>query len=283
MHFDINTRARPVLKWAGGKSSLLEQLFSHFPVQFERYVEPFLGGGAVFLSLKPGTPSIINEINPELFHLYSVIRDRPLELSRQLEFYAQQYTKEFYYQLRSESPEDPVKRAARTLFLNKTGFNGLYRQNGQGQFNVPFGHRKSCPALFQLDNLFSVSERLNQTKLLNVDFESVLAEARQGDFVYCDPPYEPLSPTSSFNSYTGEGFNRDAQQRLYRACVLAVERGAQVAVSNSFSDYILNLYSSWDVRAIKARRSINSNPLRRGEINEALVLMQQPLKSSRLE
>jgi DNA adenine methylase len=273
MHFDIRGRARPVLKWAGGKSALLEQLLPLFPVQFDRYIEPFLGGAAVFLSLKKSLPAVVNELNPELFNLYCVIRDQPLELSQLLRQRAQQYSKDFYYQLRSETPADPIERAARTVFLNKTGFNGLYRQNQRGLFNVPFGHRKKCPSLCTLENLHRVGERFSAAQLLNSDFESVLAQAGKGDFVYCDPPYEPLSATSSFNSYTGRGFGRAEQQRLLNACISAVERGASVAVSNSTAPFVIELYSEWDIRKIKARRAINSAAQKRGAIEEVLVLM----------
>jgi DNA adenine methylase len=273
MLFDIGNRVRPVLKWAGGKSALLEQLIPHFPVSFDRYIEPFLGGGAVFFSLRGNVPSLLNELNPELFNLYSVIRDSPEELMRQLDSHARQYSKDFYYALRAETPQTAVARAARTLFLNKTGFNGLYRQNARGQFNVPYGHRKKCPALYNSENFKAVSHRLAQVELCNFDFSDVLAQAGVGDFIYCDPPYEPLSPTSSFNSYTRFGFDRGEQKRLYESLTQAVARGATVALSNSAAPFVVELYSHWDIRRVKARRAINSVAGRRGEIDELLVLM----------
>jgi DNA adenine methylase len=273
MLFNISDRARPVLKWAGGKSALLEQLVPLFPNAFDRYIEPFLGGGAVFFSLRPGVPALLNELNPELFNLYCVIRDAPDQLIQQLDQYVRCYSKEFYYALRAEIPESATARAARTLFLNKTGFNGLYRQNARGQFNVPFGHRKKCPALYNAANFQVVSRRLVQAELRNLDFEAVIANAGAGDFVYCDPPYEPLSATSSFNTYTSHGFDRNEQKRLHDALAGAVARGAKVALSNSTASYVLDLYERWDVRRVKARRAINSVPGRRGAIDEILVLM----------
>lgn len=273
MLFDIGARARPVLKWAGGKSALLEQLVPLFPQKFSRYVEPFLGGGAVFLSLQPGVAALGNEINPELFNLYSVLRDAPEQLMQKLDEHAAQYSKEFYYALRAETPTTPVARAARTLFLNKTGFNGLYRQNARGQFNVPFGHRKKCPALYKQANIQEVQRRLLHVNLSNLDFEAVVSQCGAGDFIYCDPPYEPLSATSSFNSYTGGGFDRREQKRLHDALAGAVRRGASVAVSNSSAPYVAELYMHWEIHRVKARRAINSVAVRRGEIDEFLILM----------
>jgi DNA adenine methylase len=273
MHFDTTARAKPVLKWAGGKGGLLEQLVPYFPVQFGRYLEPFLGGAAVFLSLKPTVPAVLNELNEEIFNLYSAIRSQPLELISRLEEYRSRYSKDFYYELRAKQPLCPVTRAARTLFLNKTGFNGLYRQNKKGEFNVPFGHYKSCPAVYSSDNILLVSERLANATLMNSDFSILLSQAGEGDFVYCDPPYEPLTPTSSFNSYTGAGFSRADQVRLKNECSAAVERGAVVAVSNSSAQFIRELYSESTLQTVRARRAINSNPTKRGAIEELLILM----------
>ncbi|NBW81678.1 Dam family site-specific DNA-(adenine-N6)-methyltransferase [bacterium] len=183
------------------------------------------------------------------------------------------HSKDFYYELRAEKLSCRVSRAARTIFLNKTGFNGLYRQNKMGQFNVPFGHYKSCPAVYSSDNILLVSERLANTTLMNEDFSILLSQAGEGDFVYCDPPYEPITPTSNFNSYTGVGFSRADQIRLKNECRAAVDRGAVVAVSNSSAQFIKDLYSESTLQTIRARRAINSNPSGRGAIDELLILM----------
>jgi DNA adenine methylase len=273
MMFDIRQRDKPILKWAGGKSSLLPQLAPLFPERFNRYVEPFLGGAAVFLSLRAGVPARLNEINPELFNLYSVLRDQTESLMSSLRRHSELYCEEYYYQVRSTVPRDPVECAARTLFLNKTGYNGLYRQNQKGEFNVPFGHRKVCPSLFNEENMRSVARRLAQAEISNCDFEDVLLQAGEGDFIYCDPPYEPLSATSSFNSYNGNGFSRAEQERLARCCSAASRRGAVVAVSNSTAPFILELYSGWQLHTIKARRAINSMAQRRGAIEEVLAVV----------
>ncbi|NBO37414.1 DNA adenine methylase [bacterium] len=271
MHFDIGNRAKPVLKWAGGKSALLPQLIPLFPQTFNRYFEPFLGGAAVFLSLQPHANAVLNELNPEIYNLYQVLRTRRQDLIFMLQDYAQKYSKEFYYSLRSQRPQDPIERAARTLFLNKTGFNGLYRQNAQGDFNVPFGHRKKCPQLFDPENFALAAARFAKVVLHNSDFASVISLAGQGDFVYCDPPYEPLSATSSFNSYTRGGFSLGEQQRLRDVCVAAARRGATIAISNSTAPALLELYAGFDITRIRARRAINSKALARGEIDEVVI------------
>jgi DNA adenine methylase len=270
--FDLLNRAKPPLKWAGGKSQLLSQLIDNFPNRFERLIEPFLGGAAVSLSLTQGTSALLNDSNFEIINLYSVIKTNPNELMNELDRLSTLYSREFYYQLRSEAPDSAVEQAARTLFLNKTGFNGLYRQNRQGKFNVPFGHRRTCPALYDAENLKKVSLRLQSAELRHGDFGQVIAEAGCGDFVYCDPPYEPLSPTSSFNAYTRGGFSRDEQRRLHSACLNAAQRGAFVAISNSASPFILDLFAGHDVRTVNARRAINSKGNGRGVIEEVLVL-----------
>ncbi len=269
--FDLETRARPVLKWAGGKSSLLAQLVPEFPNTFQTYYEPFVGAGAVFLALQRPEVAVIADANAELINLYSVIRDSLPELLQKLDAMASDYSAEYYYAIRARVPQDKVAQAARTLFLNKTGFNGLYRTNSRGEFNVPFGKRPVCPALYDRGNIEQVAYRLTRAKLLHADFEQVLALAGPGDFVYCDPPYEPLSSTSSFTSYTRAGFTQECQSRLERACRAAAARGAMVAVSNSTSPFILSLYEDWSVRQIQAKRNINSNGQRRSAIAEIVA------------
>lgn len=263
---------RPILKWAGGKAGPLSQLVDYFPKAYKRYVEPFVGGGAVFLSLPRSVRALINDTNPELIDLYCVVRDEPLRLMRELDRLAKLYNEDFYYKLRERAPKDRVKRAARTVFLNKCGFNGLYRLNSGGGFNVPFGQRTQCPALYDRENILSVSRRLVQCRILNRDFEQVIDRTGRGDFVYCDPPYAPLSRTSNFSSYTAGGFSHADQERLRDACVRASRRGARVLVSNSNARSILKLYADWEVVSIRARRNINSKGKRRGPIREILAV-----------
>lgn len=271
--FSLEEKSRPILKWAGGKSSLLPQLLKYFPEHFDRYLEPFLGGGAVFLSLAKSTPAIVNDCNKELYELYSVLRDNPKEVALVLDYYSKEYSEEFYYALRINMPKSEIEKVARTIFLNKTGFNGLYRKNTKGFFNVPFGKRKFCPSLYEHSNLLAVSDRLKQCEIYNLDFEEILAMARPGDFIYCDPPYEPLSSTASFNAYTGNRFGQNEQIRLKEACVKAARRGAFVAISNSSSAFILDLYKDFNLQKLYANRVINSDGQKRGQIEEVLVLM----------
>jgi len=270
--FTIENRVRPILKWAGGKSGLLPQLMKYFPPTFNRLVEPFVGGGAVFFALQSGVPALINDGNQELIELYTVVRDSPEDLMKALDKMAAQYSESFYYTLRSQNPKSAVHRAARTVFLNKTGFNGLYRQNRQGVFNVPFGKRVACPLLYDRENLLLASLHLRNVSIENVDFEEIIDTTGEGDFVYCDPPYEPFSSTASFTAYKASGFSQDDQQRLKNAVLRATERGAYAVISNSTVDFILNLYNGWDVRRVFARRAINSNGNGRGEIAEVLIV-----------
>lgn len=275
-HLELNSqelRARPILKWAGGKSGLIKQLLPLFPNQFTRYFEPFFGGGAVFFALNSKGASFLNDANPELIELYEVVREAPRLLARALDSLSEQYSEDFYYSLREKKPELKVDRAARTVFLNKTGFNGLYRQNSKGDFNVPFGKRVRCPVLYELDNLHRVAAVLRNAVLSTQDFEAVIDQAVAGDFVYCDPPYEPLSRTSSFNAYQRGGFSQEDQRRLKAACLRARSRGVSIVLSNSSADFIKELYSDCDIRSISARRAINSKGSSRGEIQEVAVLM----------
>jgi len=188
-----------------------------------------------------------------------------------LDALARDYAEAHYYALREQAPVEPVARAARMVFLNKTGFNGLYRQNSRGLFNVPFGKRVRCPMLYDRENILALSARLLHTEILNEDFESVIDRAGAGDFVYCDPPYEPLRPTSSFNAYKAGGFSRSDQIRLRSACLRAAARGASVAVSNSAAPFVVDLYAADTVHRVLARRAINSKATSRGVIEEVLV------------
>jgi DNA adenine methylase len=271
--FDSQSRAKPILKWAGGKSASLPQLLTRFPSRFGRYIEPFFGGGAVFFALRPGVSAILNDANRELFNLYTVIRDQTHAFCEALDRLEIRYSESFFYQLRSKVPDSSVDQAARTVFLNKTGFNGLFRLNHRGEFNVPFGKRIRCPRLYERDNVQEVAARLRSAVFHNGDFEAVIDGAIADDFVYCDPPYEPLSRTSTFTHYTENGFDQAAQTRLAQACRRAVERGAFVAISNSSAPFILNLYQpSWRVERVPVKRAINSKGQGRGFVDEVLIL-----------
>ncbi len=270
--FDLNSRAKPIVKWAGGKTQLLPDLVELLPVRFNRYIEPLIGGGALFLSLPSEHPSVINDTNHDLMLLYRVVREQPEALMRELDRLAAAYSEKFYYALRADEPERPLARAARMLFLNKTGFNGLYRENAKGKFNVPFGRRKACPELYDRANLERVSARLKHAEILSVDFETAIDAAREGDLVYCDPPYLPRSATSNFAGYTLDGFGVEDHERLKRACERAAARGALAVISNSATETSYSLYRGWTVRELWARRSINSKAERRGEVKELVAI-----------
>jgi DNA adenine methylase len=275
--FNIENRSKPILKWVGGKSGILDQIIPFFPKHFNRYVSMFAGGMSDALALNQNIEAIVNDLNYELYNLYSIVRDFPQSLMSQLDLMARQYSEEYFYKVRENdfNKEKLVESAARTIFLNKTDFNGLYRVNKNGKFNAPFGKRKKCPALYDRENLLEVSKRLKNIKLYCLDFSDAFKMVKFGDFVYCDPPYYPLNETSSFTSYTADGFDETLQDRLKQNCEDAVKLGVKVIISNSNSNFIKNLYSNtniWDIHEIQAKRSINSKGDKRGEIAELLIV-----------
>lgn len=271
--FDFNSRTRPVVKWAGGKSQVLAALLSLFPKRFERYIEPFLGGGAVFHCLRTGVSTIVGDANSDLIFVYESIRDCPKKLMTQLDQHARAYSEKHYYEVRSSQPMDKLERAARLIYLNKTCFNGLYRENSRGEFNVSFGMRKSCPELYDEFNLLTFSKKLQATKIHCGDFEETIGDAGRGDFVYCDPPYVPISKTASFASYHKLGFTLDDHRRLIRACEQAVSRGAHIAISNSYGSTVEELMKGWKIHLLEAKRAINCRGEKRGPITETLALL----------
>lgn len=270
--FKYEHRAKPVVKWAGGKGNSLSRLLERFPTKCERYIEPFLGGGAVFLALSPGIPALLNDANADLMELYRVIRDYPLALMEALDLMRTEYDSKFYYELRDRRLTHPVDRAARFLYLNKTCFNGLYRTNTKGEFNVPFGKRKRCPQLYERANLLEVAYRLRGVHLFSTDFEAILDSAEKGDLVYCDPPYLPVSATAHFQEYTADGFSWEQHVRLRDACLRAATRGAYVAISNAAVASAQVLYEGWNLLELPVFRKINAKGDRRGVVNDLLAM-----------
>jgi DNA adenine methylase len=261
------------VKWAGGKRSLLSDLIPLAPPSFNRYIEPFLGGASMFLALSP-TTALLGDFNPDLVQFYEAVRDDPRAVMCQLDK-LQPHVEDaaFYYRTRAGDAAtlSAAARAARFLFLNKTGYNGLYRVNKAGAFNVPFGQRPAPPKLYERANLNAVATALRGARLRHGDFEPLLDEAGDGDFVYVDPPYAPLSPTSNFTSYTRESFTELDQRRLADAVHRAAGRGARVLVSNSDAPLIRVLYTQDLVHPIKAHRRINSDPAGRAKITELAI------------
>jgi DNA adenine methylase len=265
----VSATPRPFLKWAGGKGQLLGGLRACAPKSYVRYFEPFLGGGALFFSLRPAK-GVLGDINREIVDCYTAVRDDVGNLVRALRDH--RYDADHYYAVRDADPADLslVERAARTIFLNKTGFNGLYRVNRAGKFNVPFG-RYAKPAICDEENLRACSAALANAELVAGDFERVAARAKAGDFVYFDPPYVPLSRTAAFTAYAPGGFDLDAQSRLAAFFDKLAARGVALLLSNSDVPEIRKLYARYRIRTVAATRAINSKATRRGPVNEVLV------------
>ncbi len=261
---------RPFLKWAGGKGQLLSQYEPFFPPNFTTYYEPFLGGGAIFFRLSPHH-AVLTDINPELVNVYCCVRDRVENLIKLLEQHQRFHSPEYYYQVRSQPGQTMVERAARFIYLNKTCFNGLYRENSKGQFNVPIGRYKA-PRICHPELLRSVSQALRHTQIAEAKFDAVLQSAHnRHDFVYFDPPYYPISLTSRFTEYNRYAFNEADQIRLRDTFAELAQRGVKVMLSNSDCEFIRELYRDFHIYTITASRSINSNAQKRGKITEVLV------------
>ncbi len=266
---------RPFLKWAGGKTQLLDALMARMPAAFRAYHEPFLGGGALFFALHRAgrlTRAFLSDSNAELIDAYIAIRDHAEEVIALLAGYP--HDRDFYYALRAQDPWrlSLPERAARMIYLNKTGYNGLYRVNRRGQFNVPFGRYKS-PRYLDPDNLRAVGRALQTADIRHQPFEGALEAAGTGDFVYFDPPYAPLSRTAHFTAYQAGGFGPEDQARLRDVCLALSDAGVQVMVSNSDVDLIRGLYARppFRIHRVEARRNINSKASARGKIGELII------------
>jgi len=268
---------RPFLKWVGGKGQLLEELLARVEKAkpFGRYHEPFVGGGALFFELtRRGwlgrKRAYLSDNNANLMDTYRGVRDQVEELIGLLLDHKANHDKEYYYRVRSVMPESLPERAARIIYLNKTCFNGLFRENSKGEFNVPVGRYKN-PLICDGENLRACSAVLKKTELAVRPFESVLDHVKSGDLVYFDPPYVPVSKTSSFTSYDKAGFGEDAQRRLAKVFKQLDDRGVRVLLSNSMTDLVKDLYQEYTIDKVFATRSVNSRADRRGKIAEALV------------
>jgi DNA adenine methylase len=273
----VNKLVKPFLKWAGGKRQIVPLIENNLPknYNYQTYYEPFLGGGALLFSLQP-KKAVINDSNPELINCYEVVKDSVDELIDNLKLHKN--NEEYYYAIRDWDREEsfrdrtPVERASRIIFLNKTCYNGLFRVNSQGQFNVPFGKYKN-PNILDLAVLKAVSKYFNdnQIKILNLDFQDVLKDAKRSDFVYLDPPYDPVSDTASFTGYDVNGFNKDEQIRLKETFDNLHKRGCKLLLSNAYTNFIRDLYKDYTHIKISAIRAINSNAKKRGKVDEILV------------
>lgn len=279
------TSARPFLKWAGGKGQLLHALRERAPREIDTYYEPFIGGGALFFALASDPDlaprrAVLNDANRELVTTYEVVRDDVAALMERLRALETRYLPaeeearaEIYYAIREEAPTEPADIAARLIFLNKTCFNGLYRVNRSGHFNVPHG-RYARPRILDCDALLGASRALATAEIRCGDFEPVTSAADPGDFVYFDPPFHPLSKTSSFTGYTEGEFGRPEQLRLKRCIDELTDRAVPMMLSNSPHEWIVGVYEGafrYRVERTPARRAINSRGDRRGVIDELIV------------
>jgi DNA adenine methylase len=267
--------AAPFVKWVGGKGRLLSQLRPLLPrgVERMRHVEPFVGGGALFFARLPKR-ALLTDINPSLVATYSAIRDDVHGVINALRKLAAGHSKDHYYQVRARYNRGArlatSKRAAMFIYLNKTCFNGLHRVNRRGDFNVPVGTYKN-PRILNEDKLLSASDALQGASLRCASYESLLEHAKPGDFVYFDPPYEPVSRTASFTSYARDGFSREDQARLREVYAALDRRGCKLMLSNSDVPFIRKLYADYDVTTVAAPRAINCDASKRGKVSEVVV------------
>jgi DNA adenine methylase len=266
--------ADPILKWAGGKRHLIQFILDKFPKNYKerRYHEPFLGAGAIFFKIEPKSGTI-NDINPRLINFFKVVKDNPKKLIEQASTYV--YDEENYKKNRDRfnEPNLPkVEDAALLLYLNKTAFNGLYRVNSTGKFNVPIGKYKN-PTIVPKDRIIKASSILKNIKISNKDFTYILDHAEKGDICYLDPPFSPVSKTSYFTSYSSDGFNWEDQKRLLKVCIQLNKNGVLFILSNSNKEKIEEMYkkASFTTQTITAKRAISSKSSTRGPIEELIV------------
>lgn len=270
--------ARPLLKWAGGKRRIQKTLITLLPEKFELYYEPFFGGGALYFALQTDNraqEAVISDLNTDLTNFYSVVRDTPDTLIQKLSNIEFKNTADHYYAARKyfnsiSEDEDPVLKAALLIYLNRHCYNGLFRVNSKGEFNVPFGRYKN-PGMPSVSSIKETSTALQSAIIFNADFEEALQSAGSGDLVYLDPPYDPLSATSSFTNYDRNGFSFVEQQRLAEFVQSLDRKGSYFILSNSSTEDIMELYSSFEITRVGVGRSINSRAERRGSVEEIIV------------
>lgn len=271
-----NKLVMPVVKWVGGKRQLLPVLTPLLPDRFTTYCEPFLGGGAMLFWRQPPR-AIINDVNNELIQMYEVIKDDVESLILELEKHKNE--SDYFYMVRDWDRDrqkynslSKVEKASRIIYLNKTCYNGLFRVNNSGEFNTPFGNYKN-PNIVNAATLRAVSQYFQKADItmLCQDYTDVLAEVPRGTFVYLDPPYDPVSDTANFTGYVRGGFNREDQIRLRECCDELDRRGIKFMLSNSSTDFIREQYAVYNITTVQAKRAINSDATRRGQVDEVVV------------
>lgn len=271
-----NKLVAPVLKWVGGKRQLLDTLTPLLPKRMTAYCEPFVGGGAMLFNMQPNV-AYVNDINSDLIRVYNTIRSDVENLILTLSDFKNE--SDFFYSVRDWDRNkekyamlSDVQKSARILYLNKTCFNGLYRVNNAGEFNSPFGNYRN-PNIVNAPVLRAVSAYLNSATihLTSTDYREVLENIPKGTFVYLDPPYDPISNTSSFTGYSKGGFSRDDQIRLRECCDDLTKRGIKFMLSNSSTEFIREQYAAYNIITVQAKRSINAVASRRGDVDEVVV------------
>ena len=274
-------KAQPFIKWVGGKRTLVNRLENMMPENFNNYFEPFIGGGAFLFYLYSeeileNRKKSIFDINSELINTYNVVKNTPNELIKNLKEYKLKHSKEFYYDIRALDrvegfkTSDEILRATRFIYLNKTCFNGLYRVNKSGYFNVPIGSYKN-PNIADENVILNASKALQNVSIYNSSYDKVLEFAKKGDLVYFDPPYYPLNRTSNFTSYSENNFLEKEQEELFNVFEKLAKKGVFVMLSNSDTPYIKELYRNYDINIVDMNRFINSKANGRGKVNEVVV------------
>lgn len=271
---------KPFVKWAGGKTQLLGEINQYLPKNFDRLVEPFVGGGALFLNLEHDKVWI-NDLNKELINLYQQVKRNPKKLMKTVNAFKDEYQlnpKDYYYRLRNHDRDEvlyanlsPVFRASRVLFLNKTNFNGLYRVNSQNLFNTPWGQKHKIPEIYNPQELFKISSYLKQIKITSTNYYSMLEGINRGDFVYLDPPYDKLNK-NTFTSYTIPDFGEAEQRKLKEFCDHLNDRGIKFLQSNHNTPLIQELYQNYKIVIVNAKRNINANGEKRNGVEEVLIM-----------
>jgi len=268
---------QPFLKWAGGKRYLLPEIENRLPA-FKNYHEPFVGGGAVLFFLQPKR-AFVNDINGEVINVYRVVKENVNELVKELKKHRKNNSSDYFYTIRDLDRNfkkfhvlNDIEKAARIIFLNKTCFNGLFRVNSQGQFNAPYGSYKN-PNIVNEEVIRAVSKYLNSNEIeFSIgSFEKIIKKVKKEDFVYFDPPYDPVSDSSSFTGYSLDGFNREDQIRLKNICDELNKKGVKFILSNSATKFIKDLYKNYIIEIVEVPRSINSIASKRGKVEEVLV------------
>lgn len=272
-----NKLIAPFVKWVGGKRQIMPSIVKLMPTNIHdyKYFEPFIGGGAVLFHLQPKN-GIINDSNEELINVYEVIKNNLNDLIVDLKTHKN--TADYFYEIRALDRDEgfkglsKIKRASRVLYLNKTCYNGLYRVNNAGEFNAPFGRYKN-PNIVNEPTLKAVSNYLNsnEIEILSGDYSEVLKFADKNSFIYLDPPYHPISESSNFTGYIQGGFNIYDQIELRDACDELNKKGIKFLLSNSASPFVLDQYKDYNINIVKAKRAINSNGSKRGNIDEVLI------------